>query len=180
MEFFTIVKEKDWDKFSKDLIDFTFLNWAEGERIDDYNPFYNSYYGKCIIACVPEDGAIYKGDAIDREGELLSNDEFIQKAVGLHKKIKTNNSICCFVEKQVWKSFAEILELNKNINWVGKIIKPSEWYPFTNINENGVFIYAYNSELGIELCRSDIEDFDNEGELLTKTEFLKRVLIKEE
>ena len=179
-DFFTLVEKNDWNKFARDLVKYTPVKWCDGDELDEYNPFtaYSADY-KILISCDTSDGTLAQIHDFDIVDDFVSHQEFLKRATSIPVK-KEESTICCFVEKQIWGSFVKLLELNKDLTWGENNTKPSKWYPFTNANEDGVFIIAYSSELGIELYRSDIEDFDTEVELLTKTEFLERVLIKED
>lgn len=179
-DFFTLVEKNDWNKFAADLIKYTGVKWCDGDKLDEHDPFEDDAAEcKILVHCYHSNGTlaqIYDFDIVD---DFVSNEEFLKRAASIAVK-KEESTICCFVEKQIWGSFVKLLELNKDLTWGENNVEPSKWYPYTNKNENGVFIIANYSELGIKLYRSDIEDFDTTVGLLTKTEFLERVLIKEE
>jgi hypothetical protein len=168
MDYRTIVKNEDWKEFAEELFDKTRLRFEDADELIDFNPFDSgAYWHHCALDMDEDAGVLNLANNIDDEVELLSNDEFIELcSVKFPKNGVALGEIGCFVEKQLWNVFVDMLQEFTSVRWVeGQ--KPKEFVPSLDAGYVFVSLGLVESDVGLYTQKPDFV-----GSVVTKVEFI--------
>lgn len=169
MDYRTIVKNEDWEGFAEELNLKSSMKFELGVDVVKFNPFEDSvYWHYCALDMDADDGTLNLAKNIDAEVELLSNEEFINLCFEkFPKESRTFGDIGCFVERNLWSIFVDILQEFSSVKWVeGQ--KPKEFVP-TSLDVGFVFLGLGKVVDGIGIYTQKPDFVSN---VVTKTEFI--------
>jgi hypothetical protein len=168
MVYRTIIEKEKWKEFAEELYKRATIKFSEGDFITEYNPF-NYYIHVCILEYDDLREEIVCCKNVDNPGKFVSHEEFIsicEKDKPKKKESVKQEEIGCFVERNQWSVFVNMLQEFTSVRWIDGQ-KPKEFEPCLDVGYVFIGLGEVDGNIGIYT-----QDPEFVYGVVTKTEFI--------